>query len=395
MHEGLTSLVEGFMYPNEIELQWSVLIVLYPYITGLVAGAFILASLERVFRVEAVKPTYRLALLTALAFLIVAPLPLQLHLGHPERSFSMYLTPNPSSAMAMFGFVYLWYLMAVLVLEIWLDYRAEIVQTARESTGLKRLLYRTMALWSDDLSEESRRLDDRIGYILTIVGIPSAFLLHGYVGFIFGSIKANPWWSTPLMPIVFLFSAIVSGIALVLLMYMATCVAKRIPIDMRCVDTIAKYLFYAFIIDFTLEGIDLLHRMYEADESFKSLDFMVKTKLFVSQILLQIVIGGLVPIVLLAMTQVAKLSEQARKAIYAVSAGLTLVGILAMRWNVVIGGQLFSKSFLGYTTYKMDFATREGLLPAILLMILPFVILAVLVKLLPPWHAPEPESRAG
>ncbi len=64
------------MYPNEITLYWSVLIVLYPYITGLVAGAFILASLERVFRVEAVKPTYRLALLTALAFLLVAPLPL-------------------------------------------------------------------------------------------------------------------------------------------------------------------------------------------------------------------------------------------------------------------------------------------------------------------------------
>ena len=395
MHEGLTSLMEGFMYPNEVELQWSVLIVLYPYITGLVAGAFILASLERVFRVEAVKPTYRLALLTALAFLIVAPLPLQLHLGHPERSFSMYLTPNPSSAMAMFGFVYLWYLMAVLVLEIWLDYRAEIVQTARESAGVKRLLYRAMALWSDDLSEDSRRLDDRVGYVLTIIGIPSAFLLHGYVGFIFGSIKANPWWSTPLMPIVFLFSAIVSGIALVLLMYMVTCAVKRISIDMRCVDTIAKYLFYAFIIDFTLEGIDLLHRMYEADESFKSLDFMVKTKLFVSQILLQVVIGGLVPIVLLAVTQVVRLSDQARKGIYALSAALTLVGILAMRWNVVIGGQLFSKSFLGYTTYKMDFATREGLLPAILLMILPFVILAILVKLLPPWHEPEAVSRPG
>ncbi len=391
MHESLTSLVQGFMYPNEIELQWSVLIVLYPYLTGLVAGAFILASLERVFRVEAVKPTYRLALLTALAFLIVAPLPLQLHLGHPERSLEMYLTPHTSSAMAMFGFVYLWYLMAVLVLEIWLDYRADIVTTARESTGLKRQLYRAMALWSDDLSEEARRLDDKVGYILTIIGIPSAFLLHGYVGFIFGSIKANPWWSTPLMPIVFLFSAIVSGIALVLLMYMATCVAKRIPIDMRCVDTIAKYLFYAFIIDFTLEGIDLLHRMYEADESFKSLDFMVKTKLFVSQILLQVIFGGLVPILLLAVTQVVKLSEQARKAIYAVCGALTLVGILAMRWNVVIGGQLFSKSFLGYTTYKMDFATREGLLPAILLMILPFVILAVLVKLLPPWHEAETE----
>src|SRR5512145_2099466 len=133
--------VQGFMYPNEIELQWSVLIVLYPYITGLVAGAFILASLERVFNVQAVKPTYRLALLTALAFLLVAPLPLQLHLGHPERSFEMYLTPHTTSAMAMFGFVYLWYLMVVLVLELWLTYRASIVEWARSSTGPSRLVY--------------------------------------------------------------------------------------------------------------------------------------------------------------------------------------------------------------------------------------------------------------
>src|SRR5579863_10165833 len=119
--------VDGFMYPNEVELQWSLLIVLYPFITGLVAGAFILASLERVFKVEAVKPTYRLALLTALSFLLIAPLPLQLHLGHPERSLEMYVTPHTSSAMAMFGFVYLWYLMVVLNLEIWLDFRKDIV----------------------------------------------------------------------------------------------------------------------------------------------------------------------------------------------------------------------------------------------------------------------------
>ncbi len=124
--------VDGFMYPNEVELQWSVLIVLYPFITGLVAGAFILASLERVFNVQAVKPTYRLALLTALAFLLVAPLPLQMHLGHPERSFEMMFTPHTTSAMAMFGFVYLWYLMVVLLVEIWLEYRRELVLAARE-----------------------------------------------------------------------------------------------------------------------------------------------------------------------------------------------------------------------------------------------------------------------
>ena len=124
-------LVSGYIYPNELELQWSILIVLYPYLTGLVAGAFILASLERVFNVKAVKPTYRLSLLTALAFLLIAPLPLQVHLGHPERSIEIFLTPHTSSAMAMFGFIYLWYLMVVLLMEIWLDYRREIVEWSK------------------------------------------------------------------------------------------------------------------------------------------------------------------------------------------------------------------------------------------------------------------------
>ncbi len=378
--------MEGFMYPNEVELQWSILIVLYPFLTGLVAGAFILASLERVFRVEEVKPTYRLALLTALAFLIVAPLPLQLHLGHPERSLEMYLTPHRTSAMAMFGFVYLWYLMAVLVVEIWLDYRSDIVRLAQSSRGAKGLLYRILTLGSYNISPGALRIDDRVGWIITLVGIPSAFLLHGYVGFIFGSVKANPWWSTPLMPVVFLFSAMVSGIALVLLMYMATCAMRHVSIDMRCLDTIAKYLFYTFVIDFSLEMMDLIHRIYEADESFRSLDFMVHTRLFLSQILIQIILGTLTPLALLSLSQIFTFSVAVRRRIYATAAVLTIVGIFAMRWNVVIGGQLFSKSFLGYTTYKVDFVTREGLLSAVALMILPFVILYALIKILPPWH---------
>jgi Ni/Fe-hydrogenase subunit HybB-like protein len=383
--------VEGFMYPNEVELQWSVLIVLYPFLTGLVAGAFILASLERVFQVQAVKPTYRLALLTALAFLLVAPLPLQLHLGHPERSYEMYLTPHRTSAMAMFGFVYLWYLMAVLLLEIWLDYRRDIVVLSQSTTGGTRWIYRVLTLGSSNISKHALEIDERVGWLATLIGIPSAFLLHGYVGFIFGSVKANPWWSSPLMPVVFLFSAMVSGIALVMLLYMLLTWSRREKIDMRCVDTVASYLFYTFIIDFSLEMLDLIHRIYEADESFRSLDFMVHTKLYMSHIVIQIMLGTVTPILLLALTQVLRLGEMTRKRIYAVAGCLTLIGIFAMRWNVVIGGQLFSKSFLGYTTYKMGLITREGLLVAIALTILPFVILWALVKLLPPW----PEKNSG
>ena len=113
---------------------------------------------------------------------------------------------------------------------------------------------------------------------------------------------------------------------------------------------------------------------------------MVHTRLYISQIVLQILLGTLLPIGLLALTQVVAAARAgAHDASTSRPAILTLIGIFAMRWNVVIGGQLFSKSFLGYTTYKMGFATREGLLPAIVLLVLPFVILWVLVKLLPPW----------
>jgi len=190
-----------------------------------------------------VKPTYRLALLTALAFLLVAPLPLQLHLGHPERSLEMYLTPHTQSAMAMFR------LRLSLVphgrpgAEIWARlpprHRPEV---AREHGIFQAALRGDGALVGQHqrVRAETRR---PAGPCLTVIGIPSAFLLHGYVGFIFGSIKANPWWSTPLMPIVFLFSAIVSGIACILLLYFVTCWLRRVPVDMPCVDTIAKYLY--------------------------------------------------------------------------------------------------------------------------------------------------------
>src|SRR5450759_832749 len=262
---------------------------------------------------------------------------------------------------------------------------------AREGRGLTRLMYKVLTLGANDMSPAALQLDDRASRLITLIGIPSAFLLHGYVGFIFGSVKANPWWSSPLMPVVFLFSAMVSGIAVVMLLYMLMCRIRREPIDMDCVDTVAKYLFYTFIIDFGLEMLDLIHRIYEADESFRSLDFMVHTRLFLSQVVIQILLGTILPILLIGVTQVLKLADKQRKRIYVVAGCLTMIGIFAMRWNVVIGGQLFSKSFLGYTTYKMGFVAREGLLTAIVLTVLPLVILGVLVKLLPPWPEKKEE----
>jgi len=375
--------VTGFIYPNEVEIHWSILVVVYPYITGLVAGAFILASLVQVFNVKEVQPTYRLALLTALAFLIIAPLPLLLHLGHPFRSYEIFLTPQLKSAMAMFGFVYLWYLMAVLLLELWFEYRKDLVVWSKEAIFPMNWLYRTLSFFSTDISERAVAFDHKAIKIITLIGIPSAFLLHGYVGFIFGSVKANPWWSSVLMPLVFLMSAIVSGIALVVFLYMVVTPLRGKSVNMACLDKITSYLFYAVIVDFTLEVLDFIHRLYQSEESIKILSRLVTDKLFVSLWIIQVLLGMLLPLGILIAVKSLKINEELRRLFYFAAAIMIQLGIFATRWNVVIGGQLFSKSFRGLTTYKMEVVGIEGLIAAIVLLIIPFIILTVLLKLLP------------
>jgi predicted membrane protein len=376
---------EGYVYPNEATQQplWSILIVLYPYITGLVAGAFIMASLVRVFNVKALEPSYRLSLLTAFAFLLCAPLPLLFHLGHPERCFEVMMTPHLTSPMAIFGFVYAWYLMAVLLLELWFDYRYDLVQWAKVTPGFKGLLYRLFTVGVTDTSEKAVKLDNKIGHILSIVGIPSAFLLHGYVGFIFGSVKANPWWGNVLMPIIFIMSAMVSGIALCVFNYTVLTWIRHKTLDMRCIDAMGMFLFYALVVDAAIEALDWIHRVYSAEEGFHLMQYMAREKLFYTLSIGQALCGTLVPLILLGVLQLmrGRFPEIWRRRMYFISSVLILLGVLAMRWNVVIGGQMFSKSLRGLMGYKMEFAGLEGWLMGAVLLSLPFVLLTVMVKL--------------
>ena len=384
---------QGYIFPNEIELQWGILIVVYPFITGLVAGAFILASLERVFKVRILQPTYQIALLTALSFLLVATMPLISHLSQPQRAYEIMITPHSSSAMAIFGFVYLWYLMVVLLLEIWFDYRHSMVVWANEKKGIMKWVYRILTLGVSDISPRTVRWDRKMGYIITVVGIPSAFILHGYVGFIFGSIKANPWWSTPLMPIIFLFSAMVSGIALVMIVYMVITYFRKKVIDLDVLDSIGKYLFFVLILDFTLEGLDQIHRIYVAEESFEIIKLLVSGKLYLTLFIAQGLVGTIIPLITLVFLQFYKHKIRVRKTMYFIVSILVLIGVYSMRWNVVIGGQLFSKSFSGFTSFKVGLIGIDGTLMAAFWLILPIGILAFLLWLLPPWRMVKEEEE--
>lgn len=383
---------DGYIFPNEIDLQWGILIVVYPFITGLVAGAFILASLERVFKVKILKSTYQIALLTALSFLLVATMPLISHLSQPQRAYEIMITPHSSSAMAIFGFVYLWYLMVVLLLEIWFDYRYSMVVWSNEKKGVMKWVYRILTLGVSDISPRTIKWDRKLGYIITVVGIPSAFILHGYVGFIFGSIKANPWWSSPLIPIIFLFSAMVSGIALVMIVYMVISYIRKKVIDVNVLDAIGKYLFFILILDFTLESLDQIHRIYEAEESFEIIKLLVSGKLYLTLFVAQGLVGTIIPLITLAILQFYKHKIKLRKTIYFIVSMLVLIGVYSMRWNVVIGGQLFSKSFTGFTSFKVGLIGLDGTLMAAFWLILPLGILAFLLWLLPPWKMVEAEE---
>ncbi len=376
---------QGYIFPNEIDLQWGILIVVYPFITGLVAGAFILASLERVFKVKILKPTYQIALLTALSFLLVATMPLISHLSQPQRAYEIMITPHSSSAMAIFGFVYLWYLMVVLLLEIWFDYRHSMVIWSSEKKGIMKWVYKILTLGLSDISPRAVEWDRKLGHIITIVGIPSAFILHGYVGFIFGSLKANPWWSSPLIPIIFLFSAMVSGIALVMLAYMVISRIRKTLIDLNVLDTIGKYLFFVLLLDFTLEGLDQIHRIYEAEESFEIIKLLVSGKLYLTLFVAQGLIGTIIPLITLVFLQFYRHKIRLQKTIYFIVCILVLIGVYSMRWNVVIGGQLFSKSFSGFTSFKVGLIGLDGTLMAAFWLLLPVGILAFLLWLLPPW----------
>jgi len=371
----------NFVFPNEANITWTVMIVLYPYITGLVAGAFIVSSLYHVFGRTLLKPVARYSLASAFVFLIFAPLPLLVHLGHPERAFNIMITPNFSSAMAGFGFIYAAYMLLV-ILEIWFSLRSELIKRAR-GKGLIPWICRAVLLFNLYEDESTKLADRKITRFLAGLGIPLACLLHGYVGFLFGALKANPWWSTPLMFVIFIFSAIVSGIAVIIFHYFIVSWINRWKVDQPCVRALGKYLWGFMIIAVSLELLEILSIAYKQTEEWEVLGNLISQKLFISYLILQFLVFAIIPFIFLAITALFKLKDRLANALIWTASTMLLLQVLLMRWNVVIGGQLLSKSMRGFTDYLPGLWEKEGLLIAAVIFTLPFGILYLFHRIIP------------
>ncbi len=374
----------GYVYPNETIIQWGVLIVIYPYLTGLVAGAFTVSSFYHVFGMQQFKPVARLALLTSLSVMIFVPAPLLLHLGHAERSYYSMITPHLTSAFAMFGFFAAFYTI-LLILEVWFVFRADNVKRAQNSTGLARIFYRAVTLWSDDVSPRARRIDAKWLLTLAIVGIPSAHGLHGYIGFVYGSLKARQWWESDLMPIIFLFSAIVSGIALLMVLYVLVSKLRRVVIDQACLKGLTYALWGFLMFTVILEGLEFANLVYKGKEGVEMIMEYVQGPLFWRYFVLQFGFGALLPVAIMGLM----IAFNTRGRIFVIgattSALLVLMNVLLMRWNVVIGGQEIAKTGKGLLTYPMPFWGHESIASASILLIIPFLLLWLLTRLFPPW----------
>ncbi|ACM19378.1 menaquinol oxidoreductase complex Cbc4, cytochrome b subunit, putative [Geotalea daltonii FRC-32] len=408
VHGEAWTLKEFFVYPNEY-IYWTIQIVMYPFMTGLVAGAFVLSSLYHVFGVKQLKDIARFSLVFSFALLPVAMMPLMLHLQQPQRGFSVMLTPHFTSAIAAFGIVFSTYGM-IVASELWFVYRRHFVTTATQlattdngSIGdrIRRLLFSALTLGARDVSEEALARDEKAVKVLAAVGIPVACFLHGYAGFIFGSVKANALWMTPLMPVIFICSAVVSGIALCILTYIATMEIRKLIVawqkkhelalltheelksaEIHVVTMTSRYLIMFLVLAITLELLDLIFRGYTAVKSWDILRSVIYGRDFVNIFILQYGLGNLVPFILFLIPGLT-----IRRA--AAGSLLVLLGVFMMRWNVVIGGQAFSSSFAGFMHYQLpiwphDMETfKEGLFGALMVAITPFALFWLVTRVLP------------
>ncbi len=381
----------GSVYPNDTVIAWSVMIVIYPYITGLVAGAFTVSSLYHVFGMERFKPVAQFALLTALCFMFFVPVPLLLHLGQPLRAMNAVLTPHWTSAMAAFGYFAGFYII-LLMLEIWFMFRPHFVRQAQQKAGLEAMMWRALSLGSDDLSEKAMRYDHKWMFALAVAGIPGAHGLHGYVGFIFGSLKSREWWSSDLMPVVFLFSAVISGVALLIVLYVLSCGLRKVKIDLACLKGLAYVLWGFMMFTLVLEGLEFANIVYKAREGIETIMEYVTGPLVVPFFVVQFGVGAVTPIAVISYLISRGTTGKALIVGVTVSAALVLLSVLMMRWNVVIGGQEISKTGQGLVNYQMHIWGREGLLATIAVVAAPLILLAVAVRLLPPWHDNAPPS---
>lgn len=275
-------------------------IAIYFYLTGLSAGSFILSTLAYGFGMNQYKPLGRVGVVLATGLLIIAPLFLLIHIGVPHRAWHLFVYLNFESPITWGSFLLILYPINCII-------------------------------YGYFMFKENRKLARLFG----LIGIPLAISVHGYTGFILAFGKARALWNTALMPILFLVSAVVSGIALMILV----CVvkdrffSKQKRIDTALIENLGKLLSWMIVFDLFLVGSDLLVLLISHSDAQAAAHLILAGEFSPLFLIVENLLGKIVPFVLLVVPKFRNLTTMI------IASLLVVIGIFFMRYIVVVGGE--------------------------------------------------------
>jgi molybdopterin-containing oxidoreductase family membrane subunit len=311
---GIPGVIDRFSFGHQHTsygsyMPWGLWISSYIWLIGLSAGALMISVMTYVFGVPEVKKVGKMAFLVAIATLVGAMISVGLDLGHILRAFNILLDPNLHSMMGWMGVLYTAYFIT-LSLELYFAIRKEQVSSEKQKS-IKRILV-ALGIWS----------------------IPLAFAFHGGVGGVFGNVAAKPFWHGPMLPIVFLAGAFLSGGALF-------CVVAYIWRPKQSNEEFTKMMIFLgkttlalLILDEVLEISELyVGTFYYTPEEGAVWYEILFGPYWYTFWIVHILIGVLIPLGLLIF------GSKSPKAI--AIAGLLIAGsFLAVRLNIVIPGMI-------------------------------------------------------
>ncbi len=298
---------------------WGLYIISFMFFVGLSAGGLIIASAGRLFHVDRFKPIVRLAVLEATVTIATAALLIIPDLGKPTRIFNLLIHAHWMSPMIWDFTVILIYLV-LSVLYVWLYTRRDLA--ARGSW---------LALGTKDTSAAAGARDYRLTYALAWIALPAAVLVHSITAWIFGLQISRGFWYSAIMPPLFISSALVSGLALVIVLSMATRRAGKVSFD----DGLVSYLGGLLAVFLAVEAFLMLSEVLAGYYPGVTTDAVrqLLTGRYASGFAIEIVVGLVVPFILLAVA-----SWRKRPALVVFASVLALIGIFVHRANLIVVG---------------------------------------------------------
>ncbi len=370
MFQYINPLVINGSYGTLENVYWGLPIVIYPFLSGLLAGSFVVGALYHLFHIEKLKPVSQLSLIASFAMLLLAAMAPLADALQPQRAiWELYLRDHfPYSPLSMFIIIWTLFVIAFLF-ELYYLFREHNIKRAAADKGIRGKVSKFLTLGDMDLSQKSISRDHKALWIISIIGIILSVLFHGYVGFLFGAIKARALWSDPVIPPMFIASAVVSGIAFVGLLYVVgfPLFSSKNKVEPDTLDVLNKSLVYAIFADLFFDLIEWLYsvRGYNSKAVYDNwhavYSFAGHGPLWFNYHVLQIGLGLIIPAFLFLVSKKIR-----RSLIWTLILDfIVTVGVFEMRFDTVIGGQLPAKIGQGLATLHIPFLGYDGYLTGI------------------------------